>query len=191
MTGFALLADGTFGLLIPVGVFALFVVIVALVLRSVTVVQPYERYVVTDGDTAETVLEEGVHVTSPFAGDAERIDLRTQSMENTVEGVPTNDGVGVTVTVTEEIRVTDPVAAVTGTADYSLSTRPSLTDHQAAVSERTRDVLVSRIERRRWDELDGAAADLASACADDLASDFEQWGVELVEFEVDGIERAT
>lgn len=190
MSDLLALSAGAFGLVIPLGLFALLAVSVVALLRAVTFVQPYERYVVTDGDDVETVLEEGVHVRSPLERGAERVDLRTRTVEHAFEDVPTSDGVEATVRVSESIVVTDPVAAVTETADYPLPPGSDLADYQAAVSERTRDVLVAHVERRSWDELDGAPEDLASAVADDLAPAFEQWGVALEAIEVDAIERA-
>lgn len=157
--------------------------------RSITVVDAYEQYVVTDGDAVDAVLEPGVHFTSPLSRRNERVDVRTQTLTRPIEAVETADGVAVAVDVTADVTVTDPTAAVTEPDAYRTSAGSDVADYQIAVTERVDDAVSDAVERRAWDELVDAETDVAAECRDDLAPDLDALGVELAAFSVESIER--
>lgn len=190
MTGVLTPLAGVADVAVPVALFVLLVVVVVAVFRAVTIVEPYERYVVTDGDRVAEVLEEGVHVRSPLERGVERVDLRTQTFEQTVESVPTADGAVASVTLVQELRVEDAEAAVVETPDYGLAAGSGVEDYQAAVADRTRDVLGARLEERAWEDLAGGEADLAADLERALAADYERWGVALESISIEAVERA-
>jgi regulator of protease activity HflC (stomatin/prohibitin superfamily) len=154
---------------------ALFVVTLYLVIRSVTVVGAYERYVVSDGETVDAVLDPGLHVVSPADWGDGRVDMREMDYEGTVDDRSTADGVPVAFDVAYEFVVTDPGAAVVETDDYVPPQGTDWYDHQTAASERH--------------ELAGAEGDLAAAIRADAEPALDRWGMELSSVDVTDLRR--
>jgi regulator of protease activity HflC (stomatin/prohibitin superfamily) len=168
---------------------ALFVVTLYLVIRSVTVVGAYERYVVSDGETVDAVLDPGLHVVSPADWGDGRVDMREMDYEGTVDDRSTADGVPVAFDVAYEFVVTDPGAAVVETDDYVPPQGTDWYDHQTAASERLGEAVVEAVEDRTWDELAGAEGDLAAAIRADAEPALDRWGMELSSVDVTDLRR--
>lgn len=168
---------------------ALFVVTLYLLIRSVKVIPAYERYVVSDGETVESVLEPGLHVVSPADWGDGRVDMREMDYQGTVDDRSTADGVPVAFDVAYEFVVTDPGAAVVETDDYLPPQGTDWYDHQTAASERLGEAVVESVQHRTWDELTDDEDALPAAIREDAEPDVERWGMELSALAVTDLRR--
>ncbi|HHT85134.1 MAG: slipin family protein [Bacillota bacterium] len=161
----------------PIGVFALLILIVAL-LTSYRIVREYTRGVAFRLGKLRGVLEPGLVALMPFGIDQLRIvDIRTFTIDVPKQEVITRDNVPVVVDAVVYFHIFDPALAVTQVADYVKST--------SLLGQTT---LRSILGKHELDELLSKREELNEVLREILDAATDAWGVKVTMVEVKAVE---
>jgi Membrane protease subunits, stomatin/prohibitin homologs len=164
-------------------IYALIVVIVlailAILMSSVRIIQPYEQGVYTRLGKFIRILNQGMNFVVPLISTVVKIDLRTQVLDVPSQEVITKDNSPVSVDAIVYIKVTDPKNAYFEIIDYRFATMNlAQTTLRSIIGEMELDEILSNREK------------INVTLRDILDENTDKWGVKVESVEIREVDPA-
>lgn len=155
-----------------------FVAIVALVLfNSIKIIQEYERALIFRLGRAVAVRGPGIIIIIPFIEKAQRVDLRTVTMDIPAQEVITRDNVSVKVSAVLYFRVVDPMSAIIAIENYVYGS--------SMIAQTTLRSVCGQVE---LDELLAEREKVNNQIQTIVDQETEPWGVKVATVEIKDID---
>ncbi len=169
------MSGAAIGQIVILAILALFVFVIAI--RSIRIVQPYQKGVVERLGRYQRTIQPGLTLIIPFIDSIQKVDMREQVVDVPPQEVITKDNVVVTVDAIVYFEATDPVKLVYNVADfYNAATKLAQTNLRNVVGEMELDTaLTSR------DHINAKLREVLDEATD-------KWGVRVVRVEIKRID---
>lgn len=158
-------------------IIAVIIVLLAILISSIKIVQPYEQGIYLRFGKFIKVLDPGMNMVTPFISEVPKVDLRTQTFNLPNDEILTKDGSPIIIKGTVQIRVTDAKKAYFETPDYIRAT-----------IKLSQNILESTINSMELEEIINEKEKLRGRLKYALDRDTNEWGIRIESVDIENIE---